>query len=60
MSERIFSFVPEARIRDVLGNLQAFTGLAIQLIGSDGTMIMSFGQSTIPMGPIDDLIHKHM
>ena len=46
MSERIFSFVPEARIRDILGNLQAFTGLAIQLIGSDGTMIMSFGQST--------------
>ena len=38
MSERIFSFVPEARIRDVLGNLQAFTGLAIQLIGSDGTI----------------------
>ena len=21
---------------------------------------MSFGQSTLPMGPIDDLIHKHM
>ena len=46
MSEGIFSFVPEARIRDVLGNLQAFTGLAIQLIDRDGLLIMSFGQST--------------
>lgn len=46
MSEGIFSFVPEARIREVLGNLQAFTGLAIQLIDRDGLLIMSFGQST--------------
>lgn len=46
MPEGIFSFVPEARIRDVLGNLQAFTGLAIQLIDRDGLLIMSFGQST--------------
>lgn len=45
MASSIFSFVSEARIADVLGNLQAFTGLAIQLIDSDGAMLMSFGQS---------------
>ena len=33
-------------MRDVLGNLQAFTGLAIQLIDRDGQLLMSFGQST--------------
>lgn len=46
MASSIFSFVSEARVSDVLGNLQAFTGLAIQLIDSSGTMLMSFGQST--------------
>lgn len=46
MSASIFSFVPEARVRDILGNLQAFTGLAIQLIDGSGQLLMSFGQST--------------
>lgn len=46
MISSIFSFVPEARVADVLGNLQEFTGLAIQLIDSNGTMLMSFGQTT--------------
>ena len=46
MSAGIFSFVPEAHMKDVLGNLQAFTGLAIQLIDADGQLLMSFGQST--------------
>ena len=46
MAASIFSFVPKKRIADVLGNLQAFTGLAIQLIDSNGTLLMSFGQST--------------
>ena len=46
MSAGIFSFVPEVRVREVLGNLQAFTGLAIQLIDGGGQMLMSFGQST--------------
>ena len=46
MIPSIFSFVPEARVADVLGNLQEFTGLAIQLIDSNGTMLMSFGQTT--------------
>lgn len=46
MTTSIFSFVPEARVNAVLSNLQEFTGLAIQLIDSKGSMIMSFGQST--------------
>ena len=46
MAYSIFSFVPEDRVSEVLGNLQAFTGLAIQLIDSSGTLLMSFGQST--------------
>lgn len=46
MAASIFSFVPEARVKDILGNLQAFTGLAIQLIDSEGQLLMSFGQST--------------
>ncbi len=46
MSASIFSFVPEARVRDILGNLQAFIGLAIQLIDGSGQLLMSFGQST--------------
>lgn len=46
MAASIFSFVPEARLREVLGNLQAFTGLAIQLIDGSGQLLMSFGQST--------------
>lgn len=46
MAVSIFSFVPQERVTEVLGNLQEFTGLAIQLIDSRGKLIMSFGQST--------------
>ncbi len=46
MAVSIFSLVSEARVADVLGNLQEFTGLSIQLIDGNGTLIMSFGQST--------------
>lgn len=46
MAASIFSFVPEDRVSDVLGNLQAFTGLAIQLIDSSGSLLLSFGKST--------------
>lgn len=46
MAASIFSFVPEVRVKDILGNLQAFTGLAIQLIDSEGQLLMSFGQTT--------------
>lgn len=46
MPASIFSFVPEARVKEVLGNLQSFTNLAIQLIDGSGQLLMSFGQST--------------
>lgn len=46
MAISIFSLVPESRVSAVLSNLQEFTGLAIQLIDSNGSMIMSFGQTT--------------
>ena len=46
MNASLFSLVPEARVKDVLSNLQAFTGLAIQLIDSGGQLLLSFGQST--------------
>lgn len=46
MAVSIFSLVSKERIADVLGNLQAFTGLAIQLIDSNGILVLSFGQST--------------
>lgn len=45
MESGVFSFLSKARLADVLGNLQAFTGLAIQLIDSGGKVLMSFGQS---------------
>ena len=46
MANSIFSLVPERKVTAVLSNLQEFTGLAIQLIDSNGSMIMSFGQTT--------------
>lgn len=46
MENGIFALLPEERLRAVLGNLQEFTGLAIQLIDSAGALLLSFGQST--------------
>lgn len=46
MGSGVFSLVPEERMREILSNLQAFTGLAIQLIDSDGRLLMSFGHTT--------------
>jgi len=46
MTVSLFSLVPKERVTDVLGNLQALSGLAIQLIDSSGMLVMSFGQST--------------
>ena len=46
MAVSLFSLVPKEKIYDVLNNLQQFTGLAIQLIDNNGTMILSFGQTT--------------
>lgn len=42
---RCFSLISRDRLEDVLGNLQAFTGLAIQLIDNGGGVLLSFGQA---------------
>lgn len=46
MSYAIFSLIPESHLKDVLGNLQEYTGLSIQLIAPNGELIMSFGKNT--------------
>lgn len=46
MAASIYSFVSEDRMKEILENLQAFTGLAIQLIDSGGMLLLSFGQLT--------------
>lgn len=46
MKTGIYALIPEERLQAVLGNLQAFTDLAIQLIDANGTLLMSFGKST--------------
>lgn len=45
MESGVFSLISRDRLEDVLGNLQAFTGLAIQLIDSGGGVLLSFGQA---------------
>ena len=45
MAANFFSLVPQERIVDLFGNLQAFTGLVIQLDDSGGMLLISFGQS---------------
>ena len=47
MGSGVFSLVPEERIREILSNLQAFTDLAIQLIDSEGQLLMYFEQTNI-------------
>ena len=46
MGKGIYALIPEERLRAVLGNLQAFTDLAIQLIDHTGSLLLSFGKST--------------
>lgn len=45
MSTELFSRVPRERLKAVLENLHAFTGLSIHLIDSRGEPIMAFGES---------------
>ena len=46
MEKGIYALVPKERLQAVLGNLQAFTDLAIQLIDHDGSLLLAFGKST--------------
>lgn len=58
MESGVFSFISRDRVADVLGNLQAFTGLAIQLIDSGGGVLMSFGQSPPYCAVLKDRIFR--
>lgn len=46
MSGVIYSLIPEERLKDVLKTLQAFTGIPLQLIDNDGTVLQSYGSET--------------
>lgn len=46
MEKGIYALISEERLKTVLGNLQAFTDLAIQLIDNTGSLLLSFGKST--------------
>lgn len=44
--EVLYSLIPEAQLREVLGVLQSFTQLSIQLIDSNGHFLLSFGDTS--------------
>ena len=46
MEGGIYSLIPEQRLQKVMENLQAFTGISIQLIDCDGTLLLSYGEVT--------------
>lgn len=46
MAGRIYSLIPAQRLQEVLKTLQAFTGISIQLIDHDGTLLLSYGKVT--------------
>jgi len=46
MSHGIFSRISEATISDILQTLQAYTGIPIQLLDPNGTLLLSFGSAT--------------
>ena len=46
MEGGIYSLIPAERLQKVLENLQAFTGISIQLIDQDGVLLLSYGKVT--------------
>lgn len=46
MAGGIYSLIPAQRLQEVLKTLQAFTGISIQLIDHDGTLLLSYGKVT--------------
>lgn len=44
MSGNIDSRLPLRRLQEVLKNLQAFTGISIQLISRDGSLLLAYGE----------------
>ena len=46
MAGGIYSLIPAQRLQEVLKTLQVFTGISIQLIDYDGTLLLSYGELT--------------
>ena len=46
MAGGVYSLIPAQRLQEVLENLHQFTGISIQLIDHDGTLLLSFGEPT--------------
>ena len=46
MAGGVYSLIPAQRLQEVLENLYQFTGISIQLIDHDGTLLLSFGEPT--------------
>ena len=46
MSNGIYSRISEETLRDILQTFQSYTNIPIQLIDHDGTLLLSFGEST--------------
>ena len=52
MTTELFARVPRERLKAVLENLHAFTGLPIRLIDNAGEPLMTFGESPFPPAAI--------
>lgn len=46
MENRIYSHISESKLSDILSTLHAFTGLSIDLIDSNGTLLQSYRETT--------------
>lgn len=46
MSQGLFSRISQETISDILQTLQSYTGISIQLLSHDGTLLLSFGTVT--------------
>ena len=46
MENRIYSHISEQKLNDILDSLHAFTGLSIDLIDSNGTLLQSYRETT--------------
>ena len=55
MAEQLFSLIPAERTRDILMNLQAITGICVQLLDNQGALLMRFG----PDAPCCARLKKH-
>lgn len=59
MSSGIYSLIPPQRLQEVLKTLNAFTGISIQLIDHDGTLLLCYGQVTNYCGILKKNVFTH-